>query len=179
MECQLCQSSVKLCRCLGRDGRGGQVEMVRCGVLCLLYSIFGSCGERAEADQTAGRQVQNSPETHEVYVTVWCNSGGRTGHKMKDILSAFALAHIFGWKVASHPSWLANAPGGAPLSSLPFQGAHANHTGDLFGVTRGRCVPASSPHRSSAPRVIREWSRSFDAPRHISRNRQCAPNLNA
>ena len=93
----------------------------------------------------------DEPTRYPVYVTVIQNSGGRTGHKLKDIFSAFALASLYDWEVVWHPTWRAT-PGAESLDAIaevlprdggaaadPDQlsvarGEHANHTADIFGV---------------------------------------------
>jgi len=57
-----------------------------------------------------------------IHIMVTQTSGGRTGHKMKDYLTAYCLHYMFGWRIMYNDTWY-----------NPKQADHNNHS-NMFNI---------------------------------------------
>lgn len=70
-----------------------------------------------------------------ICISVQQTSGGRTGHKMKDYLTAYCISFIFGWRIVYNSSW-----------NFPI-GDHDNHV-NMFNIKDESLSPKQVPPKN-------------------------------
>lgn len=85
-----------------------------------------------------------------IYIWITQTSGGRTGHKWKDLVTAFCLHFIKGWKILYDDSWCGSN-----------KNTHNNHL-DIFRFTYSSLVKRHNPHQENSPPVYTFKNTSWD-----------------
>ena len=78
-----------------------------------------------------------------IYTLVHQTSGGRTGHKMKDFLTAYCLYFLFNWKIMYDETW----------KKHPTENHHDNHC-DMFNLTNSKLAICFDSYKHKNFKVV-------------------------